>query len=576
MKLFHGLILASSTVSALEFLSSWNDQPDEDAFSWIEPKSRLRREGDADDEKVLQFVSEREQRSKKSPPQKKQGSKKQRWQMQNGKIQNKKGKWVTPSKRPDDDTADGDYDDYDAYDILVGTDVPEEELDELVNEIIALRSIDKKEFYDLAQSEGTQIALEKFALREYSRKKLGRKLTSEEKEQRQKIRAARRKRKQNRRLEQERRREWRKLHRNKETGDYDEYGPYQPQYEKGHHKKKSKKQNRREKRQKRKENKGKKKGKGNTTKKPVQVQTTEETRSPDFEDYAYEAEPTTSSTSSTSTSTTTTTTTTMTTSTVITTVPTEPPKKFGRERTEDLFTMFEGETFANATIDDIEYENFLEAKNEAIEWNDTTGQETLRKYELLKLMTIYLQPDEETKWSKFSGYGCYCFQSYDNEFWKGQGLPKDDIDKSCRSLSMCYHCIQSEETCSPDVKYEFIGLEDSATGDRAIMCLNPTGSCERNVCECDKRMAEELRRESETFNVIYDSQFALFDAATQCEKQVGTPAWDACCGTYPTRFPYSTEGSRACCGQSTYDTNFHDCCNEKIIARGMTCTASQE
>ena len=40
----------------------------------------------------------------------------------------------------------------------------------------------------------------------------------------QKIRAARRKRKQNRRLEQERRREWRKLHRNKETGDYDEYG----------------------------------------------------------------------------------------------------------------------------------------------------------------------------------------------------------------------------------------------------------------------------------------------------------------------------------------------------------------
>ena len=34
-----------------------------------------------------------------------------------------------------------------------------------------------------------------------------------------------------------------------------------------------------------------------------------------------------------------------------------------------------GETFANATIDDIEYDNFLEAKNEAFEWNDTTGQE---------------------------------------------------------------------------------------------------------------------------------------------------------------------------------------------------------
>ena len=83
----------------------------------------------------------------------------------------------------EDDQAQ-DYDDYDAYDILVGTNVPDDELDGLVNEIIALRSIDKKEFYDLAASEGTQIALEKFALREYSRKKLGRKLTSEEKEQR--------------------------------------------------------------------------------------------------------------------------------------------------------------------------------------------------------------------------------------------------------------------------------------------------------------------------------------------------------------------------------------------------------
>ena len=38
------------------------------------------------------------------------------------------------------------------------------------------------------------------------------------------------------------------------------------------------------------------------------------------------------------------------------------------------------------------------------------------------------------------------------------------------------------------------------------------------------------------------SRFSMFNAAEQCEKQVGTPAWDACCGTYPTRFPYSTEG----------------------------------
>ena len=65
--------------------------------------------------------------------------------------------------------------------------MPEDELDDLVNEVMSLRSIDKKEFYDLAESHGTQVALEKFALREYSRKKLGRKLTDEEKEQRKSV-----------------------------------------------------------------------------------------------------------------------------------------------------------------------------------------------------------------------------------------------------------------------------------------------------------------------------------------------------------------------------------------------------
>jgi len=42
---------------------------------------------------------------------------------------------------------------------------------------------------------------------------------------------------------------------------------------------------------------------------------------------------------------------------------------------------------------------------------------------------LYLQPEEFQQWNRFSGYGCWCFQSLDNEFWKGQGLPKDEIDK---------------------------------------------------------------------------------------------------------------------------------------------------
>jgi len=62
MKLFQSLLLATSA-AALEF-TKW-DQPDEDAFSWIEPKSRLRREGDADDNKVLQFLTQKAENDKR-------------------------------------------------------------------------------------------------------------------------------------------------------------------------------------------------------------------------------------------------------------------------------------------------------------------------------------------------------------------------------------------------------------------------------------------------------------------------------------------------------------------------------
>ena len=36
--------------------------------------------------------------------------------------------------------------------------------------------------------------------------------------------------------------------------------------------------------------------------------------------------------------------------------------------------------------------------------------------------------------------------------------------------------------------------------------------------------------------------WGMFDASEECEKQIGTPKWDSCCGTYPTRYPYSSEG----------------------------------
>ena len=36
----------------------------------------------------------------------------------------------------------------------------------------------------------------------------------------------------------------------------------------------------------------------------------------------------------------------------------------------------------------------------------------------------------------------------------------------------------------------------------------------------------------------------MFDSKNECERQIGTPKWDSCCGSYPTRYPYASTGNR--------------------------------
>ena len=42
--------------------------------------------------------------------------------------------------------------------------------------------------------------------------------------------------------------------------------------------------------------------------------------------------------------------------------------------------------------------------------------------------------------------------------------------RTCRDLNLCYHCLETDGECSPDVQYNFVGLEDEETGDRIIAC----------------------------------------------------------------------------------------------------------
>lgn len=601
MKLFAWSLLATSAVS-FDF-EVW-DQPNEDAFAWLEPKSRLRREGDADDEKVLKFEEAQEATLKSS--RKKQNLDDIMARARGEKRKKKKTfDWnkKKPSKKPEEEGSDGDYDEYD-YDYAEGDydtdddyyndDVTNEEIrqneaeiESLVEEIIQMRTgsglevgLDMRglepDNIDAKDEKKRKKAMEKQAIQGFRRKALGRKLTEDEKDQRQRIRAARRRRKMLRRQEQERRKEWRRLHRNKETGDYDEYGPYQPMQDS---KKNTKRENRRNRRKNRLKQKLDKKTTSlfQTTKRAKKTKSTKPISK--TESVLVTQKQTTTTTLPvvlTTTLPTTTTNVATTRRTTLNVITMSTKQQFGRERVYNVKEFFENESFKNATIGNLDYADFGTAKKEALEFDDFAGQNTLEKYELLKFMMLYLQPAEFQDWNRFSGYGCWCFQSFDTDFWRGQGLPKDEIDKTCRKLSMCYHCIRNDYPagmCNPGTRYNFIGLEDSVTDDRFIQCLDQKGSCERHICECDKKFAEGLRKNAENWNIGYDRNWGGFDQTAECKQTLGTPPWDECCGDYPERLPFASKSNKGCCAKQIFDTVQHQCCNDRLLSYSATCSA---
>ena len=53
------------------------------------------------------------------------------------------------------------------------------------------------------------------------------------------------------------------------------------------------------------------------------------------------------------------------------------------------------------------------------------------------------------------------------------------------------------------------------------------------------------------------------------------PEEPQCCGTYPQRFEFfSRDGARACCGDKTYNTDKHDCCDGGFLAQIGSCAAN--
>jgi len=209
----------------------------------------------------------------------------------------------------------------------------------------------------------------------------------------------------------------------------------------------------------------------------------------------------------------------------------------------------------------------------------------LRRLKQLKALILHLQP--EHRFARYCYNGCCCIADKAHYFHNGQtGTPVDPIDNSCKRQHQCYECARMDHpnrNCdSSVVQYDYNLLIDDAEPDnhwkKQIQCTDPAEknekfSCRRAMCECDKRLAEDLRTHFDKWTVNNHKIQGNFDSDAECIKQAngGNEGPIECCGEYPNRFPYSTQaGNRECCSSAgkTYNPAVNECCQDTIAGIG--------
>lgn len=211
-----------------------------------------------------------------------------------------------------------------------------------------------------------------------------------------------------------------------------------------------------------------------------------------------------------------------------------------------------------------------------------------------EMLSVYFDSIDE--------YGCWC--NFQETHVLGKGVPVNEVDEWCKTLSDGYTCIGldtfhptlEEPTCIPwEVQYR-PGTTAATIDQLESFCnaLNP-GDCQKQACKVEgqfvMKMYEALTRGT-TFNETFLHSNG-FEPSEQCVPRRssiknnsngggggggGAPTTipphsifhstgiaKQCCGQYPNRFPYMhIENVRGCCGAHTYNPFLKDCCDDGI------------
>lgn len=192
----------------------------------------------------------------------------------------------------------------------------------------------------------------------------------------------------------------------------------------------------------------------------------------------------------------------------------------------------------------------------------------------------FINSDFELDYSTVWRYGCY---GQLRPYRHGKGEPVDVFDKIYKDYQTCLACVKHDFGEKMVPKYSF------CYDLREFRFLCPT-DLERNSesqwaqCECDAKLANNLAKvRSQNSDFMLNNQ-VVFDEQCREGKSGGggqdTPAQDIdrsrsmqaqCCGEYPSRFIFHTNGNRQCCGNKLYNSDSQKCCSDSIFGLEKSC-----
>lgn len=171
-------------------------------------------------------------------------------------------------------------------------------------------------------------------------------------------------------------------------------------------------------------------------------------------------------------------------------------------------------------------------------------------------------------------YGCY---GQMRPFKNGRGDPKDIFDEIYKEYHTCLSCVNHDYGLKNVPKYSFCYDLKSY---KFVCPKDP----ERNTseqwaqCQCDMALANKLAKiRSGSQDFVFNNEVVYEDdcIGTGDFLPNNNNSQKQCCGEYPKRFVYHTDGNKQCCGAKLFNSQSQKCCESSdIINASGSCPSS--